>query len=137
MAISENQIKQIIDSLSFSPDGLIPVITQQYDTLEVLLLAWMNVTAIRETLITGNVCYWSRSRKKIWRKGEVSGQTQTLCEFRWDCDSDSILIMADQKGVACHTGRRTCFYKAFRTNKISKIEPVKIDPKILYKKDKN
>ncbi|MBV9521419.1 MAG: phosphoribosyl-AMP cyclohydrolase, partial [Alphaproteobacteria bacterium] len=85
-----------------------------HDTGEVLMMAWMNAEALRETIATGAVCYWSRSRGRLWRKGERSGQRQRLVEMRLDCDGDTILLRVDQTGVACHTGRRSCFYRALR-----------------------
>src|SRR5579871_4126248 len=99
---------------SFNENGLIPVIAQQHDSGEVLMMAWMNREALDETLATGRVCYYSRSRQKLWRKGETSGQVQTLRELRLDCDGDTILLLVDQQGVACHTGRRNCFFNAWR-----------------------
>lgn len=96
--------------LKFNADGLIPAIAQQHDTGEVLMMAWMNKDAIAETLETGKVCYWSRSRQSMWRKGETSGNQQKLISFRLDCDGDTILLMVDQVGAACHTGRRNCFF---------------------------
>lgn len=103
-------IEATIDALQFNADGLIPAIAQQHDTGEVLMLAWMNADAVRETLTTGQVCYWSRSRKALWRKGETSGHTQRLLAFRYDCDADALLVQIDQTGPACHTNRRSCFY---------------------------
>src|SRR3546814_8117800 len=88
--------------LKFDADGLIPAIAQQHDTGEVLMVAWMNRAAIEETLSTGRVCYWSRSRRSPWRKGDTSGQVQALVELRIDCDGDAILLLVDQTGVACH-----------------------------------
>ena len=99
-----------IEHLNFNSDGLIPVIAQQHDTREVLMMAWMNKASIRETLDTGRVCYWSRSRQAFWRKGESSGNVQTLKELRIDCDGDTLLCLVDQKGPACHTDRTNCFY---------------------------
>ena len=125
----------VIDAIQFNNDGLVPVIAQQFDTNEVLMLAWMNSDAVTETLDTGRVCYWSRSRKKLWRKGESSGQTQRLKELRWDCDADTLLILVDQVGVACHTGRRSCFFSAVREGKITEISNVEIDPIGLYGKN--
>ena len=125
---------KLLDKIRFNSDGLVPVITQQFNSLEVLMLAWMNSDALTQTIETGKVCYWSRSRKKLWQKGESSGQTQKLKELRWDCDADTLLIFVDQIGVACHTGRRSCFFNAIRHRKIVKIAKVEIDPKILYKK---
>lgn len=136
-AISKSQakaIEQVISKLKFDRDGLIPAIAQQFDTGEVLMLAWMNRAAIEETLSTGKVTYWSRSRKALWRKGESSGQDQSLIELRFDCDKDSLLLAVDQTGVACHTGRRTCFFTALRNGKLEEISRVAIDPKDLYEK---
>ncbi|HET9148332.1 MAG TPA: phosphoribosyl-AMP cyclohydrolase [Acetobacteraceae bacterium] len=98
--------------LRFNADGLIPAIAQQFDTGEVLMMAWMNEDSIAETLATGQVCYFSRSRQSLWRKGETSGHTQRLVDFRIDCDGDTLLVLVDQKGAACHTGERSCFYRA-------------------------
>ena len=123
---------ELLDTLVFDRDGLIPAIAQQHDSGEVLMLAWMNRAAIDETLATGRVCYWSRSRKSLWRKGETSGQVQRLVEFRVDCDNDCLLLLVDQKGVACHTGRRNCFFTAIRDGKPQTIAEVEIDPAKLY-----
>lgn len=122
----------IVQALRFGANGLIPAIAQQYDTGEILMMAWMNADTVRETLDTGHVCYWSRSRGKPWRKGETSGQIQHLHELRIDCDGDTILILVDQKGVACHTGRRSCFYRAARDGALVVIEDPQIDPDALY-----
>ncbi len=96
--------------LTFSDAGLIPAIAQDVDTNEVLMLAWMNAQSITQTLETGRVTYWSRSRQQFWIKGETSGHIQELVELRIDCDRDCLLIMVRQTGPACHTGRRSCFY---------------------------
>lgn len=132
--MTDNTIETILKQLTFNDDGLVPAIAQQHDTGEVLMMAWMNTDAVRETIETGRVCYWSRSRKSLWRKGESSGQTQTLKEFRWDCDTDTILVQVDQIGVACHTGRRNCFYLALRDGEITEIADVLTDPNELYSK---
>lgn len=118
--------------IKFNADGLVPAISQQFDSGEVLMMAWMNAESIAETLATGRVCYWSRSRGKLWRKGESSGQVQTLKDFRWDCDGDTLLLLVDQIGVACHTGRRNCFYNALRDGKPAVIADVEIPPEKLY-----
>jgi phosphoribosyl-AMP cyclohydrolase len=123
---------ELLDTLAFDHDGLIPAIAQQHDTGEVLMLAWMNRAAIDETLSTGRVCYWSRSRKSLWRKGETSGQVQSLVELRVDCDNDCLLLQVDQKGVACHTGRRNCFFTAIRDGAAQTIAEVQVDPAKLY-----
>ena len=132
---AKTYVANVLDAIQFNNEGLVPVIAQQFDTNEVLMLAWMNLDALTETLATGSVCYWSRSRKKLWRKGESSGQTQRLKELRWDCDADTLLILIDQIGVACHTGRRSCFFSAVREGEITEISSVEIDPKELYEKN--
>jgi phosphoribosyl-AMP cyclohydrolase len=119
--------------VQFDKDGLVPAIAQQHDTGEVLMMAWMNKDAVVETLETGRVCYWSRSRKGLWRKGETSGQAQILVDFLVDCDGDTILLKVDQTGVACHTGRRTCFYTAIRKDGAVEVSKVQIAPEELYK----
>ncbi len=121
-----------IDALIFDDSGLVPVIAQQHDTGEVLMFAWMNREAVAETLATGRVCYFSRSRGKLWRKGESSGQTQKLVELRMDCDGDAVLVLVDQKGVACHTGRRNCFFRAARQGAIAEIASPLVAPETLY-----
>jgi len=126
-------LSQLLDRVTFDADGLVPAIAQQHDSGEVLMLAWMNRDALAETLATGQVCYWSRSRAALWRKGETSGQTQRLVELRLDCDGDALLLLVDQTGVACHTGRRSCFFTAVRGGKIETIAEVQIDPKLLYR----
>ncbi len=121
-----------INNLKYNQNGLIPAIAQQHDSKEILMMAWMNADSIKETLETGRVCYWSRSRQAFWRKGESSGQVQMLKEFRVDCDSDTLLLLVDQTGPACHTGRRSCFYQVAEGEElIIDSEPL-IDPKELY-----
>ena len=124
--------ERVIDSLGWNQDGLIPVVAQQYDTGEVLMLAWMNRTALLLTLEEGAVCYWSRSRGKLWRKGESSGQVQRLVELRADCDGDTLLALVDQTGAACHTGRQTCFYWRFDGADVELDREPLIDPEDLY-----
>jgi phosphoribosyl-AMP cyclohydrolase len=102
----------ILDAINFNAQGLVPAIAQQHESGEVLMLAWMNRDAVAETLATGQVCYWSRSRQSLWRKGETSGHVQRLVELRLDCDGDTILLMVDQTGPACHTGSHNCFFRA-------------------------
>lgn len=123
---------QVVAAIKFNADGLVPAIAQQFDSGEVLMMAWMNRDALAETLKTGRVCYWSRSRQKLWRKGETSGQVQALKDMRWDCDADTLLVLVDQSGVACHTGRRNCFFNAVRDGKPAVIAAPEIDPKDLY-----
>jgi phosphoribosyl-AMP cyclohydrolase len=100
--------------LKFDDKGLIPVVAQDAESLEVLMVAWMNAEAVAKTLETGKVTYWSRSRQAFWVKGETSGHAQTLVDLRFDCDRDCLLAMVRQKGPACHTNRRSCFYTAVR-----------------------
>ncbi|MBK3508214.1 MULTISPECIES: phosphoribosyl-AMP cyclohydrolase [Pseudomonas] len=102
----------VLDAVAWNSDGLIAAVAQQHGSGEVLMLAWMNRQALTETLATGQVCYWSRSRGQLWRKGESSGHWQQLVEARLDCDGDAVLLIVDQQGPACHTGRPTCFYNA-------------------------
>ena len=125
-------VPAVVEAITFNADGLVAAIAQQYDTGEVLMMAWMNRDAVAETLRSGRVCYWSRSRGKLWRKGETSGQVQVLKDFRWDCDADTVLVQVDQEGVACHTGRRSCFFNAVRQGKPAVIAEVEVDPKDLY-----
>ncbi|HET6182960.1 MAG TPA: phosphoribosyl-AMP cyclohydrolase [Acetobacteraceae bacterium] len=123
---------RLFDVLRFDAAGLIPALAQQHDTGEVLMLAWMNRAAVEETLATGRVCYFSRSRNTLWRKGETSGQVQHLKELRVDCDGDALLLLVDQEGVACHTGRRTCFYRAVRDGGLVELVAPEKDPAVLY-----
>ena len=122
----------VLDQIAFNADGLVPVIAQQHGSGEVLMLAWMNREAVAETLTTGRVCYFSRSRVALWRKGETSGQVQRLIELRLDCDADTLLAVVDQTGVACHTGRRTCFFTALRPDGAEVIAEVQVPPETLY-----
>ncbi|MGM7665846.1 phosphoribosyl-AMP cyclohydrolase [Microbacterium sp. A93] len=98
-----------IAQVDWNADGLVPAIVQQWDTREVLMLAWVDAEALRRTLTSGRVTYWSRSRQEYWRKGDTSGNVQHIHEARLDCDGDAILLLVDQSGPACHTGTRTCF----------------------------
>ncbi len=123
----------LIAALVFNEQGLMPAIAQQYDTGEILMLAWVNRDAVIETVTTGRATYWSRSRGALWRKGESSGQTQAIMDIRLDCDGDALLFLVDQTGVACHTGRRTCFYRSISTDGIAIIAPVATDPADLYR----
>lgn len=99
----------------FNSDGLIPAIVQDEASGEVLMQAWMNADALEQTLLTRQVTYWSRSRKKLWVKGETSGHTQELVSLKTDCDQDTLLLQVRQKGAACHTGKRSCFYRTLNT----------------------
>lgn len=124
----------MIDRVKFNADGLITAVAQQHDSGEVLMLAWMNAEALDETLRTGRVCYYSRSRGGLWRKGETSGQVQKLVDARLDCDRDAVLLVVDQTGVACHTGRRSCFYNALRPEGIVEITQPEVAAETLYGK---
>ncbi len=119
--------------LKFNEDGLIPAIAQQHDTGEVLMMAWMNQEALAETLSTQQVCYWSRSRGRLWRKGESSGQTQRLISLSIDCDGDTLLLQVDQQGPACHTGRRSCFYNQVQQDQVVVTSDPLISPDELYR----
>lgn len=103
-------IEQIIAKITFDERGLVPAVAQDAGSGKVLMMAWMNREAVIETLTTGRVCYWSRSRQSLWRKGDTSGHIQMLREFYIDCDGDTLLIKVEQTGAACHTGNPTCFF---------------------------
>jgi phosphoribosyl-AMP cyclohydrolase len=126
------EIASVLDAISFDAEGLVPAIAQQHDSGQVLMMAWMNRAAVTETLETGRVCYFSRSRARLWRKGESSGQVQKLVELRVDCDGDTLLLLVDQTGVACHTGRRSCFYRAARPEGLVEIAIPEVSPEALY-----
>ncbi|QEW00010.1 phosphoribosyl-AMP cyclohydrolase [Microbacterium caowuchunii] len=102
-------LEERIARVTFTPDGLVAAIVQQYDTREVLMLGWMDAEALRRTLTSGRVTFWSRSRQEYWRKGDTSGHAQYVKDVRLDCDGDALLVSVDQVGAACHTGDRTCF----------------------------
>jgi phosphoribosyl-AMP cyclohydrolase len=124
----------ILEAIHFDDKGLVAAIAQEASTGEVLMLAWMNREAVIQTLESGEAHYWSRSRGKLWRKGETSGQVQTLQDFRIDCDGDTILLTVAQTGVACHTGRHSCFFRAPRDADLTDIIPVTVSPDRLYGK---
>lgn len=134
MGVSEAGVAATLDAIAWNGDGLVPAIAQQHDSGEVLMMAWMNREAVAETLTSGRVCYFSRSRSALWRKGESSGQIQNLVELRVDCDGDTLLLAVDQTGVACHTGRRSCFFRAARDDGLASVAEVEIDPAELYGK---
>lgn len=123
-----------LDKISWTEDGLVPVIAQEHGTGKVLMFAWMNREALTQTSETKQAVYWSRSRKRLWRKGEESGHTQTVHEIRLDCDEDVILIVVEQVGgVACHTGRHNCFYKKLDNGQWQIDQPVIKNPEDIYK----
>jgi phosphoribosyl-AMP cyclohydrolase len=111
VSFPERAIAKLLETVAFDDNGLVAAIAQRHDTGEVLMLAWMNLDAVRETLETGRVTYWSRSRRSLWRKGETSGHIQTLRSVRIDCDGDALLLGVDQIGAACHTNRSNCFFR--------------------------
>ena len=127
-AMAETKLAEI----SFNDQGLVAAIAQQHDTGEILMMAWMNAESLALTLQTGQVHYWSRSRQSLWQKGQSSGQTQQLMDLHVDCDGDTILLSVDQTGVACHTGRRNCFYRAYRNDEWVEIAEVVTSPDDLY-----
>ena len=113
--------------LKFDAQGLVPAIAQQHDTGEILMMAWMDRDAVAETMRTGRACYWSRSRKGPWRKGDTSGHIQTLVELRIDCDGDTLLVLVEQTGVGCHTGGHKCLFRAVRGGALADIAAIGID----------
>ncbi len=119
--LSKTQAREVAGEIAFNADGLVPAVAQQHDSGTVLMLAWMNEAAVVETLTSGRVTYFSRSRGKLWRKGETSGHTQALVDFRLDCDGDTVLLLVDQTGPACHTNRPNCFYRAVREDGLREI----------------
>jgi phosphoribosyl-AMP cyclohydrolase len=125
-----------LESINWNEDGLVPAITIDSDTGKVLTLAWMNREALETSSASGRATYWSRSRRKLWVKGETSGHTQTIVEIRADCDKDAILLMVQQSGgIACHTGRYSCFYFKLKDNSWETAEPVIKDPNLIYKSE--
>lgn len=128
------ELDHVLSAIPWNTDGLIAAIAQQYDSHEVLMMAWMNIDTLRETLATGRVCYWSRSRQKEWRKGESSGQIQVLKQAMLDCDGDTVLLLVDQTGPACHSGRRTCFLTTLEGERATVNSDPLISPDVLYGK---
>ena len=125
---------QWLDEVLWDAQGLVPAIAQDAQTGEVLMFAWMNREALELTAESGNAVYWSRSRGRLWRKGEESGHTQKVLELRLDCDKDVVLLKIEQSGgIACHTGRRSCFFNRLETSGWQDVEPVLKDPKEIYK----
>ena len=122
-----------LDDIKWDADGLVPAISQDYQTGQVLMFAWMNREALQLTNDTKQAVYWSRSRNKLWRKGEESGHTQKVHEIRVDCDEDVVLLKVEQVGgIACHTGRQSCFFKKLENNQWLIDKPVLKDPKQIY-----
>ena len=123
-----------LNDVKWDEQGLVPAIAQDAQTGEVLMFAWMNREALEKTAQLGEAVYWSRSRRKLWHKGEESGHTQKVVEIRTDCDSDVVLLRVEQTGgIACHTGRRSCFFNRLENAGWQDVEPVLKDPKEIYK----
>jgi phosphoribosyl-AMP cyclohydrolase len=124
-----------LDEVPWNGDGLVAVVTQDFNSSRVLTVAWMNREALQKTAETNQAVYWSRSRKKLWRKGEESGYTQKVREVRIDCDADALLLKVEQVGgIACHTGRESCFFRKLENGKWVTVDPVLKDPALIYKK---
>ncbi len=127
--------KEWLDEINWPDNGLIPVVAQDYKSAHILMLAWMNRDALKATASEKRAVYWSRSRQKLWRKGEESGNVQKLHEIRLDCDSDAIVLLVEQiGGIACHTGRENCFYKRLEDDTWEPVSPVLKDPKEMYRR---
>lgn len=123
-----------LEEIDWNGDGLIPAIAQDAESGDVLMLAWMNREALARTLEEGVAVYWSRSRRRLWKKGEQSGHLQRVADIRLDCDGDTLLLKVDQKGgIACHTGRRSCFYQSLREGHWESVDPVLKSPESIYK----
>ncbi len=123
-----------LDAIRWDADGLVPAIAQEAGSGDVLMLAWMNREALRQTVEQGRVVYWSRSRQRLWPKGEQSGHVQRLLELRLDCDADVILLKVEQVGgIACHTGRHSCFYRRLQEGRWCDVEAVVKAPEDIYK----
>ncbi len=124
-----------LESVKWNADGLVPVIAQDASSGQVLMLAWMNREALLATLDSGNAVYWSRSRSRLWKKGEESGHVQKVREMRLDCDEDALLLRVEQVGgIACHTGRQRCFFRRYENGNWVETDPVIKDPKDIYRK---
>ena len=122
-----------LDAVAWNGDGLVPVIAQDATDGRVLMLAWMNREALEATLASGEAVYWSRSRQRLWHKGESSGNVQRVRSIALDCDGDSLLLSVEQHGdVACHTGRRSCFYRRLDAGDWRIVEPIRHDPAAIY-----
>lgn len=124
-----------LDDIKWDEKGLVPAIAQDANSGKVLMMAWMNRDALQQTVEKGRAIYWSRSRQKLWPKGEVSGHVQKIKDIRLDCDNDVLLLKVEQLGgIACHTGRKACFYKKLENDCWQSVEPILKDPKEIYKK---
>jgi phosphoribosyl-AMP cyclohydrolase len=134
--MSEFSATALLETVHWDAHGLVPAIAQDASTGDILMVAWMNREALQLTATEGHAVYWSRSRQKLWRKGEESGHQQDVLELRLDCDADVIVLKVEQRGgIACHTGRRSCFYRVWRNGEWQVVEPVLKDPKQIYGAD--
>ncbi|OQW74027.1 MAG: phosphoribosyl-AMP cyclohydrolase [Proteobacteria bacterium ST_bin11] len=123
-----------LTEIQWTPDGLVPVIAQLHDTGRVVMFAWMNPESLALTVAEGYAVYWSRSRNRLWRKGEESGHRQKVLDIQLDCDADVILLKIEQEGgIACHTGRESCFFRSLTNGEWQTTEPILKDPKAIYK----
>lgn len=124
-----------LNKINWPEDGIIPAVTQEAETGRLLMLGWMNHASLKKTLETGEAVYWSRARKKLWRKGEESGHVQKIAEIRLDCDNDAILLVVEQTGgIACHTGRHSCFFQKLDDGNWIVVDPVLKEPSEIYRK---
>lgn len=127
-------INDLLATIHWNHDGLVPAIAQDSRTGRILMLAWMNRESLEKTLATGEAVYWSRSRKRLWHKGEQSGHTQKIKELRLDCDGDTLILGIEQTGgIACHTGRESCFYRRLEDGSWTVTDEVLEDPEKIYK----
>lgn len=127
-------IDKILSMVKFDEKGLVTAVAQDHETGEIMMLAHMNLDSLRETIETGHAVYWSRSRKKLWRKGEESGNVQNIKELYLDCDGDAIVLKIEQVGgAACHTGHRTCFYRKLQDGELIEMGSLVFDPEKVYK----
>ena len=133
MAIDDHLNEEWLDRIKWNADGLVPVITQEAGSGRVLMLAWMNRESLRQTALCGEAIYWSRSRARLWHKGETSGNVQKVRSIRLDCDGDALLLEVEQVGgVACHTGRHSCFFQQLQGDAWATVEAVLKDPQAMY-----
>ncbi len=127
--------KSWMEEIGWDANGLVPVVTQEIESGRVLTVAWMNRDALVKTVETGQAVYWSRSRKRLWHKGEESGHVQKVVEIRLDCDADAVLLKVEQiGGIACHTGRESCFFRKLEDGRWTSTDPILKDPVLIYRR---
>ncbi len=135
LVLGRKMAKDWLDEVGWNEEGLVPVIAQEAHTGRILMFAWMNRESLEQTLVTGEATYWSRSRKRLWRKGEESGHVQKIREIRLDCDEDAVLLSVEQVGgIACHTGRHNCFFRKLDGGRWVITDPVIKEPGTIYRK---